>query len=321
MRQTFFRSRQISPGTVLAALLLGTLIAFSFSRSTNPYTLAILSAVALSALCGGLTGYWLGPIASLVGAVSGLWYHLHRMSAPAFQGSEAEVAKKVLAFSARVASMDRAKYAVVAAVVVAALLGAWFSAFLSKDRRPVRPMSTRMMTFMAVFVALSAAINTLRVGSVSFGGFPIIYGGLSLGAIPGLIIGALADVVGFLIRPSAKDFNLAFVATSALTGMIPPLVLSVLPGRWAKGQKERSFLYVLIAIAVGQIATSVLAVPLLRHWIYGHPIVVTMGQAALKQLYSIPLYAFLYVRTAGVVESTARFHQLRAEAAATPAKP
>lgn len=58
-----------------------------------------------------------------------------------------------------------------------------------------RLLTTRKLAFSALLVALSVAINSARIGSISFGGFSIIFSGLVLG--PG--IGFIAVAVGQLI--------------------------------------------------------------------------------------------------------------------------
>lgn len=143
---------------------------------------------------------------------------------------------------------------------------------------------------MSIFVALSVAINTMRVGSVSFGGFPIILSGYLLGPIPGFIVGAMSDIVGFIIRPSALGFNPVFILTSALTGLIPVVVTNLLGNKYPRFEMHK----VLIGIFIGQILTSVIMVPIFSTIIYGkHSFWFLAYRAFIKQVISIPIYAFL----------------------------
>ncbi len=89
-------------------------------------------------------------------------------------------------------------------------------------------LNPRSIAYASLFVALSVVINTFRIGSVSFGGVPIIFSGYVLGPVMGFIVGAMADIVGFIVRPSGNAFNPVFVLTSALTGMLPILVTKLL---------------------------------------------------------------------------------------------
>lgn len=119
--------------------------------------------------------------------------------------------------------------------------------------------TTKTLTYSAMMVALSVAINSLRIGNVSFGGFPIIFSGLTMGPIVGFVVGGIADIVGFIIRPSASGgFNPLFILTSALTGLIPGVVIIGLKDKFPNYKPWKVF----IAIATGQIITTVLMVPL-----------------------------------------------------------
>lgn len=144
---------------------------------------------------------------------------------------------------------------------------------------------------MALLVALGSAINSLRVGVLSFGGFPIIFSGYFLGPLGGFLTGAVTDVVAFIIRPSSSGFNPIFTITSGLTGLIPILVTHLL------GQKENfTFWKVLPGVVVGQYLTSVVLVPLFMSIFIGpEPAKAQFFTMAIKQLFSAPVYAFLVV--------------------------
>lgn len=165
--------------------------------------------------------------------------------------------------------------------------------------------STNRITYIAIFVALSVAINTARVGSISFGGFPIIMSGYFLGPINGFIVGAVADVVGFIIRPSSSGgFNPAFVLTSALTGAIPVVVTRFL------GEKYPNFSLakVIIGTFVGQMVTSVIMVPFFRVFFFGgNTFLYFAGKAFIKQIISIPIYGFLITTVNESLKRTVNF--------------
>ncbi len=171
------------------------------------------------------------------------------------------------------------------------IAGKWLNKLLKNtvktdSKTPNKAFSSKKLTYMSMFIALAVAINTFRIGNISFSGFPIICSGFVLGPVPGFLVGGIADIVGFLVRPSGNAFNVAFTLTSALTGFIPAILI-------IKGNKQK-FLHIFIAIFVGQIITSILLVPLFRLWLFEHPLIATMTSAAIKQAYSIPLYAFFY---------------------------
>ncbi len=152
--------------------------------------------------------------------------------------------------------------------------------------------STRTIAYAAIFIALSVAVNTMRIGSVSFGGFPIIFSGYALGPVLGFIVGGVADLVGFLVRPSATGgFNPLFSLTSALTGAIPVIVTRALGDRYPKYKLWKVF----VGILVGQVITSVLLVPLFIALIAGKKelFYTWVVKAGTKQAVSIPIYAVL----------------------------
>ena len=168
-----------------------------------------------------------------------------------------------------------------------------------------------------MFVALSVVLNTLRVGPISFGGFPIIYGGLALGPVYGFIIGLVSDLLGFLVRPSGNGFNLAFTLTSSLTGAIPVLVLRMFGN---DPKNKHSFVKVLIGIFVGQTLTSVIMVPYFMKLFYGFNFWERVLKALSKQVWSIPLYAFIFVSTWKVVNRQVDFESIEKTDFAIPQK-
>lgn len=177
--------------------------------------------------------------------------------------------------------------------VVLAILGSMVGSILEEDRG--KKLSTNRITNMAIFIAIAVAINSIRVGIISFGGFPIILSGYVLGPIAGFIVGGVADLLGFIVRPAATAFNPVFTLTSALTGLIPVLVTRLLGERYPK----LSFVKVLIGIAVGQLITSVILVPFFSSIFYAKAgFTVIAAQALFKQSFSVPLYAFLVIALA-----------------------
>lgn len=176
------------------------------------------------------------------------------------------------------------------------------------DRRWQDYFTARRVAEMALFVALGVAINSVRVGVLSFGGFPIIFSGYFLGPLGGFVVGGVTDLVAFIVRPSSAGFNPVYTLTSALTGLIPVLVTNVL------GERDHyTFPKVLIGVFVGQYITSVFLVPLFMSFFIspesGKAQFFTM---AVKQLFSCPVYAFLIVTVLQSVKKTYRASARRA---------
>lgn len=176
-------------------------------------------------------------------------------------------------------------------VIVVAIVGILVYVLSPKIKVARRQSSTRRITYMAVFIALSVVINTMRFGSVSFGGFPIIYSGLVLGPVNGLIVGAVSDVLGFIIRPSSGGYNVVFTLTSALTGLIPIMVVKLFKVKYP----NYKFYQVLLGIFIGQMLTSVIMAPYFQALLFGkNTFYYYASKAFIKQIVSIPLYAALF---------------------------
>ncbi|MDY6085235.1 MAG: ECF transporter S component [Peptoniphilaceae bacterium] len=162
--------------------------------------------------------------------------------------------------------------------------------------------TARRVAQMGLFVALGVAINTVRVGALSFGGLPIIFSGYFLGPLGGFIVGGVTDLVAFIVRPSSAGFNPVYTLTSALTGIIPVVVTNLL------GERDHyTFPKVLIGVLVGQVVTSVVLVPLfMSFFISPESGKAQFFKMLVKQAFSIPVYAFLTVTMLQSIKKTYR---------------
>lgn len=164
-----------------------------------------------------------------------------------------------------------------------------------------RLFTNRKLAISAMLVALSVVINSLRIGSISFGGFPIIFSGLTLGPVIGFIVGGVADIVAFIVRPSSSGgYNPVFTLTSALTGFIPGVMIILMKDKYPNYKIWKVF----IAIATGQLITTVLMTPLFvtfirqgnlfgtnEFWItyYGR-----VAKAFARQIVNVPVYTIIF---------------------------
>lgn len=190
-------------------------------------------------------------------------------------------------------------------VIIVAIVGILVYALSPKIKLARRQSSTRKITYMAMFVALSVVINTMRFGSISFGGFPIIYSGLVLGPVNGFIVGAVSDVLGFIVRPSSGGgYHVLFTLTSALTGLIPILVVRLFKVKYPNFK----FYQVLLGIFVGQMITSVIMSPYFQAFIFGkNTFIYYATKALIKQAVSIPLYAALFTSMTESIKDSINF--------------
>lgn len=190
-------------------------------------------------------------------------------------------------------------------VIIVAIVGILVYVLSPKIKVARRQSSTRKITYMAMFVALSVVINTMRFGSISFGGFPIIYSGLVLGPVNGFIVGAVSDVLGFIVRPSSGGgYHVVFTLTSALTGLIPILVVRLFKVKYPNFK----FYQVLLGIFVGQMITSVIMSPYFQAFIFGkNTFIYYATKALIKQAVSIPLYAALFTSMTESIKNSINF--------------
>lgn len=154
-------------------------------------------------------------------------------------------------------------------------------------------MSTKRITYMAMFVVLNiilTRIASIRIafGSVEairigFGGFPVILAGITMGPAAGGIAGAVGDLVGYWINPMGP-YMPHFTLTAALTGMIPGFMIRLF------NSKQPTIWQLAIAIATGQIITSVLLVPYFLYKLFGIPLVYKIVTSCIVQAFNIPIY-------------------------------
>lgn len=171
----------------------------------------------------------------------------------------------------------------------------------------LKKFNPRIIAISGFLIALNIVLSRFITipGIINFGGFPIIFGGIVFGPIVGGVIGTLGDIVSFIVKPTGP-FMPHFVLTSALTGIIPGILMKVLKAELP----EFPFWKILISILVGQVTTSVLMVPYFRNILFGHPFLLTMSKAATKQAINIPVYSILIK---GLVASLAKAGALKEE--------
>lgn len=95
----------------------------------------------------------------------------------------------------------------------------------------MKKITTRTLVFSALLTALAVILKIFGIPVTLFGGFikdinlspsVIMYSGMMFGPVIGGIVGALTDILVFLIRPMGGYFPI-FTITNALIGIIPGL--------------------------------------------------------------------------------------------------
>ncbi len=156
--------------------------------------------------------------------------------------------------------------------------------------------TTRKLARLSFLIALSIILTRLlsiriAIGGVEgirigFGSLPIIFAGIAFGPLAGGLVGAVSDVVGYFINPMGA-YMPHFTFTSFLTGFIPGLIMYVVRGN------RNIYWHLLLAIAIGQIISTVILVPLFIQMLFGVPLEVTLLPKIISQAINIPVYAYL----------------------------
>jgi riboflavin transporter len=134
--------------------------------------------------------------------------------------------------------------------------------------------------FSANFMIVGVPAGRLAVGFV-----PIVLAGMMLGPYFGMGVGAVADVLGYLLFPSGVYF-FGITITSALAGLIPFIVMR-LTG------KMRYWVQALLAVAVTQILCSMFLQTFWLSVLYGKAYEALFYPRAIVALITIPVYFIL----------------------------
>lgn len=94
-----------------------------------------------------------------------------------------------------------------------------------------RRFTTKKLVLSALFVTLALLMSRflkikIATGLVfSFGGYPLMFGGMVLGPYYGFMMGIVTDVLNFALAPSSFGFNFAFTILEGLLGWFPGFIL------------------------------------------------------------------------------------------------
>jgi riboflavin transporter len=120
------------------------------------------------------------------------------------------------------------------------------------------------IAYAALLIALSVVLSAwlsfpldlfgVYIKKIGFGSVPVMLGGMLFGPVVGGIIGALSDVLQYIIAPKGAYIPL-FTLTNLLIGVIPSLFFL-----WDRSDRRKggwAFLKVLLAVAVTYAVCSV----------------------------------------------------------------
>lgn len=142
----------------------------------------------------------------------------------------------------------------------------------------MKKFSTRTIVIIGAMTALSIVFSRfLSISAwntkIGFSFAPIALAGMILGPVPGLITGALSDLIGALLFPSGAYFP-GFTLTSALTGLVFGLFL----------YKDRTLLRVLWCVLINQLVMSLMLNTLWISVLYGTPFAALLATRSVQCL-------------------------------------
>lgn len=162
----------------------------------------------------------------------------------------------------------------------------------------MKRLSTRNVAIYGMLIGLNVILTryaSIRIGGggteairIGFGGYPVIFAGIVFGPLAGGIVGAVGDLIGMVVSPMGA-FMPHFTLVAALTGIIPGVIMLM----FKEPKAKTNFGKLLIAIAIGQVITSVFMTPYFMEKLFSIPMVVKVPERAITQAIQIPLYAYI----------------------------
>ncbi|MCA9791634.1 MAG: folate family ECF transporter S component [Candidatus Eremiobacteraeota bacterium] len=165
-------------------------------------------------------------------------------------------------------------------------------------------LKLKRSTAAAMLVTLTCLVQVLSPpgSALKLVGFPVILSGFLLGPGYGAMVGAVSDILGYLLYPAGPFFP-GFTLTQALTGAIPAAVLG---HRRVHQLGSRALPWLVLAIGLGQLVTSVLMVSGFLTLLYGLPFWAQATYRGISQLVHVPIYAWLAWKVLDSLEADPR---------------
>ncbi len=144
--------------------------------------------------------------------------------------------------------------------------------------------NVRVLTTAAMLVAIAIILGFFKIPitqliEIRFGSLPIAAAGTLCGPIVAAIVGGLADVGGYLVKPTGPFFP-GFTISGIISGLIFGVILY---------KKEITILRVLIAQILHAVIVSMLMNSFWLTVLYGNPFFTSVITRAPKSLIMIPI--------------------------------
>ncbi len=128
---------------------------------------------------------------------------------------------------------------------------------------PILGMLIALSIILTRFASVRIPIGGIEGIRIGFGTLPIILGGIFFGPWLGMMVGAFADVVGFILSPLGP-YMPHFTLTSALYGAIPGMIVHAFS--FSTVEKR-----IVLGITIAQVGVGGMLTPYFLHTIFGMP--------------------------------------------------
>ena len=163
----------------------------------------------------------------------------------------------------------------------------WFSEYVSRFRRSARLFKSgalRPLVISAMLLALQVVLGffSISIGEyirISFGYIALAAAGAILGPVAAPVNGALADILGFLIKPTGPYFP-GFTITGLVNGLIYGVMFY---------QDEVSLKRILVTKLVADVVCNLILNTLWVNMLYGKAFFVLLPPRLIKNLAQYPI--------------------------------
>ena len=162
----------------------------------------------------------------------------------------------------------------------------------------------KVLTAAAMLLAVAVILSFFKISlsevmEIRFSNIPVAVAGMLFGPGVGGAVGALADILGYVVRPTGPYFP-GFTISSALSGVIFGLLL----------QKNRSLGRIILACVLYEVFVGILLTSVWLHLLYGTPLPVLLAARIPKELVML---AFHVVVLALLVKPAAELTRMAGE--------
>ena len=156
-----------------------------------------------------------------------------------------------------------------------------------------KKLSVQSITIMAMLIALNIilarglSLSLTEYMRISFGFLPTAVAGFLLGPVPAMIVGGVADVLGYLLKPTGP-YHFGFTLTAILAGLTYGLLFY---------RRDVKLWHILLAKLLIDLCLNIGLNTLWVHQLYGKAILVLLPSRAYKNLFQYPVDVALLFAT------------------------